>query len=310
MGSLCHADSQEKKVILWLNETMIKLPVIRDVLVAEKKVLVRADLETTVNSNSNREKATRDIIEYLLGQRVKNIKVIGHKGQFEYPGVTVVNDIRADRRERENSEAMAAELADGWDVYVNESFAESHRKYTSVEALPRLMASQGKPVCVGLRFEKEIEELVKVNSKSNRLAIIGGAKGDKEDEARKLEARGWKVLRGGLLPGAKLRPDGLDISDEEIKRLSDEVTKAEVIVLAGPMGKYEDNASNAFNGTVKIFTAVANSKAHKIAGGGDTEAALEKFGLKEKMDWISVGGGAMLEFLATGTLPGIEAVIS
>ena len=70
-------------------------------------------------------------------------------------------------------------------------------------------------------------------------------------------------------------------------------------------GKYEE----APEGTQKIFTAVANSKAYKVAGGGDTESALAKFGLKEKFDWISVGGGAMLEYLSSGTLPGLEALV-
>ncbi len=261
---------------------------------------MRADLEAGIGSQ--RWEVTKSVVEYLLGQGVKNIKIIGHKGHFEYPGVVVINDIRADRREMENSGVMAGELADGWDVYINESFAESHRKYTSVDALPRWMKAHGRVVAVGLRFAKEIEVL---SAAKPGLAIIGGAKGDKEDEARKLETRGWTVLRGGLLPGAVLRPDGLDISDEEIKRLRDEVTKTETIVLAGPMGKYQE----APEGTREVFTAVANSKAYKIAGGGDTEAALEKFGLKDKFDWISVGGGAMLEFLATGTLPGIEAVL-
>ena len=274
---------------------MIQLPVIGEVLVAEKKVLVRADLEWT-GKGSQREKATREIVKYLQIRGAEKIKLIGHKGKFE-------PDLRDDPREEADDERLAQELASGWDVYVNEAFATSHRKHCSIDALPRLMARQGKPVCVGLRFAKEIEVLGGVKP---GVAVVGGAKGSKDDEARKLEARGWTVLRGGLLPGAKLREDGLDISDEEIKRLRDEVTKAETIVLAGPMGKYQEVPE----GTRKVFTAVANSKAYKIAGGGDTEEALDEFGLLGKFDWISVGGGAMLEFLATGTLPGIEAVIS
>ncbi len=57
-----------------------------------------------------------------------------------------------------------------------------------------------------------------------------------------------------------------------------------------------------------VFNAIASSSAFKIAGGGDAEAAITEFGLNERFDWISVGGGAMLEFLAKGTLPGIEAL--
>jgi phosphoglycerate kinase len=57
-----------------------------------------------------------------------------------------------------------------------------------------------------------------------------------------------------------------------------------------------------------VFNAVANSGAFKLMGGGDSEAAASLLGLTEKFDWISTGGGAMLEFLAKGTLPGIEAL--
>jgi 3-phosphoglycerate kinase len=73
------------------------------------------------------------------------------------------------------------------------------------------------------------------------------------------------------------------------------------------MGKYEDPGAVA--GTKAILEAIANNeKAYKVAGGGDIETAISTYGLTEKFDWISVGGGAMLEFLATGTLVGIEAV--
>ena len=55
--------------------------------------------------------------------------------------------------------------------------------------------------------------------------------------------------------------------------------------------------------------AVVASGAYTVVGGGDTEAALTKFGLAEKINYISSGGGAMLAFLADGTLPGIEAIV-
>lgn len=278
---------------------MIQLPVIGGVLVADKKVLVRADLEWE-GENSQRESATLDIVEYLQIRGAKQVKLIGHKG-------TMAADLRADPREEADDEGLALELGQDFDVYVNEAFATSHRKHCSIDALPRFMKTQGKDVCVGLRFAREIEVLSGVGSQESgaRVLIVGGAKGNKEEYARKLENRDWKVLRGGLLPGAKLRPDGLDISDEEISNFKFLISKAKTMVLAGPMGKYQE----AEKGTREVFAAVASSNAYKVAGGGDTEAALEKFGLKNKFDWISVGGGAMLQFLATGTLAGIEAII-
>ena len=283
---------------------------VRDLLVAEKNVLVRADLEW-VGDNCPRRQATKDIVEYLKIRGAERIKVIGHKGTIDQVmelGVDLNFDIRSDAREEANDPSLAEELASGFDVYINEAFPTSHTLHCSIDALPRLMKSQGKQVGVGLRFEKEIETLSKVTSDkvtSNKVVIIGGAKSkDKEKYAEELEKKGWTVLRGGLLPNVDLRPDGLDISQSLISNFQSLISNAQTIVVAGPMGKYEV----APGGTQKIFTTVANSKAYKIAGGGDTEAALAKFGLLGKFDWISVGGGAMLEYLATGTLVGIEAL--
>ena len=112
-------------------------------------------------------------------------------------GVAVNYDLRSDPREEQNGVELAVELAEGFDVYVNEAFATSHRSHASIVALPRHMAAQGKQVCVGLRFAKEIEMLSQVVNRQSQIAIIGGAKGDKEEYAKKLENRNWKVLRGG-----------------------------------------------------------------------------------------------------------------
>lgn len=270
----------------------------------DKNVLVRADLEW-IGAEAQRRKATKDIIEYLQTIGAKRIKIIGHKGNIDQVnelGVDLNFDLRADPREETNDPSLAKELALGFDVYINEAFATSHRLHCSIDALPRFMKSQGKQVGVGLRFEKEIETLKKIN---RGLLIIGGAKAsDKARYADEMEQKGWTVLRGGLLPDVDLRSDGLDISDSLISNYQSLISKAETIVIAGPLGKYEE----APVGTKEIFTAVANSSAYKIAGGGDTENALAKFGLLGKFDWISVGGGAMLEYLSTGTLVGLEAV--
>lgn len=267
-------------------------------------VLIRTDLEW-VGNNCSRREATKNIIGYWKSKGAVRIKVIGHNGNIDQVselGVDINFNLRSDPREEANDPSLAEELALGFDVYVNEAFATSHRQHCSIVALPHFMKSQGKQVGIGLRFEKEIETLKKINK---GLLIIGGAKaGDKTKYANVMESKGWTVLRGGLLPGVDLRPDGLDVSENFIKNCKLKIENCSTIVLAGPMGKYED----APEGTQKIFTAVAESSAYKIAGGGDTEAALDKFGLKEKFDWISVGGGAMLEYLSSGTLPGLEAI--
>lgn len=81
--------------------------------------------------------------------------------------------------------------------------------------------------------------------------------------------------------------------------------KAKTVLWNGPLGNYE----NGFIGATNDFArAVAASKAHSVVGGGDTIAAIENLGLLPRFSFVSTGGGAMLEYLARGTLPGIEAL--
>ena len=99
----------------------VNLPTLREADLAQKKVLVRADLEWE-GENSPREAATREIIKYLQDQKVQSIKVIGHKGRMEMPGIEIDNDVRRDSREKTNDESYARELAGDFEVYINESF--------------------------------------------------------------------------------------------------------------------------------------------------------------------------------------------
>lgn len=277
-----------------------------------KSLVVRADLEADSRLDP-RFVAAKNIVNYLRRQNAGSIKVIGHQGgvwMVEALGVTVNYNIRSDPREEVNSVEFAAELANGFDVYVNEAFGVSHRPHTSVEALPRWMKKQGRGVYCGPRFKQEVDTLSQVLTRQGKkILVIGGSKvKDKEKYAAALKSKFDLVLKGGLLPGADLRADGLDITTETVANYKSQIASAQIIVAAGVMGKYEDVGSEY--GTKEILQTIANLSAYKIAGGGDIEAAISKYGLTNKFDWISVGGGAMLEFLATGTLPGIEALAS
>jgi phosphoglycerate kinase len=81
--------------------------------------------------------------------------------------------------------------------------------------------------------------------------------------------------------------------------------KAATILWNGPLGNYENGFVDA---TEDFARAVAHSSAHSIVGGGDTVAAIENLGLLPRFSFVSTGGGAMLDFLAKGTLPGIAAL--
>ncbi len=99
---------------------------------------------------------------------------------------------------------------------------------------------------------------------------------------------------------------GLDIGEKTVERYSDLIKKAKTVIWNGPMGVFE--MTNFQSGTEGVAKALAESNAVTIIGGGDSAAAVEKFGYAEAMSHISTGGGASLELLEGKELPGIESI--
>ena len=97
----------------------------------------------------------------------------------------------------------------------------------------------------------------------------------------------------------------VDVGPETSALLEGLVRQSKFILWNGPLGICEDGFAE---GTECLAKAIATSRAQSVLGGGDTVAAVEKLGLTEKFGFVSTGGGAMLEFLANETLPGIEVI--
>jgi phosphoglycerate kinase len=118
-----------------------------------------------------------------------------------------------------------------------------------------------------------------------------------------MDASGNVMTFGQRLPeGAK----GLDIGPGSAAAFSDVIMDARTVFWNGPMGMFEDERFAA--GTRTVAQAVADTKAFTVVGGGDSAAALAQFKLDDEVDHVSTGGGASLELLELGDLPGLAAL--
>lgn len=234
----------------------------------------------------------------------------------------LMENLRFWKEEEENSEELAEKLHSFSDVFVNDAFDASHREHTSIVQMPKLM-----PSAFGDQFIQEYTNLVKVLEEPKKpvISLFSGLKRDKLDYLEKFTKFSDLVLVSGRLPEyfddeminrygdkiylANLIQDKEDITLHSVEKFEEEITKAGTIIVSGPVGKFEDEGHR--QGTERVFKAVVeNRQAFKLAGGGDTNSAIDLLGLRSGFDWVSIAGGAMLDFLANGTLPGIESVAS
>ncbi|MBU6214311.1 phosphoglycerate kinase [Patescibacteria group bacterium] len=281
------------------------------------------------------------------------------------PGkILVLENLRRNRGERDNTASFARDVAALGDVFVQDSFDTCHRPHASIIGIPAFL-----PSYAGLLLEEEVQELSRALSPAHpALAVIAGAKfNTKEPVLLRLLGDYDRVFVGGALANDFLKADGQEVGkslvsiadQEKVKNvlrnpkllipvdsrvvdaralkeanmretariaaagqieptdvildhgpgtsalLADHAARAKTILWNGPLGMYEKGFVDA---TDALARAIASSKAFSIVGGGDTIAAIEKLGLLPRFSFVSTGGGAMLDFLAKGSLPGIDAL--
>ncbi len=346
---------------------------------ATLKYLVNQNAKVIIISHNGRPKGKiipklsmdkiAERLEKLLGQEIKKLSdCIGQDVREVASGlqegqVLLLENLRFHIEEEAGDSKFAKELAMLGDIYVNEAFANSHRKHASMVGIPKYL-----PSFAGFRLEKEIETLSEVMDDPKRplVVVIGGAKiSDKIKVIKKFLKVADQVMVGGALANTILKAKGisigksivedsminfakellltdtnfhipldvvvanridkdaltemkavgnvseqeyiLDIGPDTIKLYERIIKDAKTVIWGGPMGFFEYKAFA--EGTNKIAKSIGNSEAMSIVGGGDTIDALDKAGCKDKISFISTGGGAMLKYLEAETLPAIEPLI-
>jgi phosphoglycerate kinase len=262
--------------------------------------------------------------------------------------VLLLENLRFHAGEEENDPEFVMKLSALCEIYVNDAFGTAHRKHASTYGMAA--AAQTKAMGFLIEKElKYLEPLVKDPAKPF-YAVLGGSKVTdkiKTIDALLRSVNGiciggamahafWAVTNTPIPSGAKqpkpedveaartilrdakkkeipvLLPSdtnlGFDIGPRTVADFSKFLAKAKTIFWNGPLGWFEKPEYAA--GTFEIAKAMAEIPAVKIVGGGDTVSAIKQSGFASKFDHLSTGGGAVLEFIENGTLPGIEILRS
>ena len=160
----------------------------------------------------------------------------------------------------------------------------------------------GKSLCEDDKLDLAKELLVKAKAKGVNLYIpVDAVIADNFANDANIKESNINSIPDGWM--------GLDISGETVKTYSDVIKNSKTILWNGPMGVFE--MSSFENGTKQVALAIAEATkkgAFSLIGGGDSVAAINKYNLASQVSYVSTGGGALLEYIEQGSLPGVRAV--
>lgn len=235
-------------------------------------------------------------------------------------GIILLENVRFYLGDEKNDPEFAKKLAENFDFFINDAFSASHRDHASVTGVANIL-----PSYAGFRLQEEISEMiiVKEHPIHPAVAIIGGAKIETKLPVIKFfEEKYDHILVGGKIANEALDQktkfsqkvilpidfvdERLDIGPKTIEKFKKIIASAKTIVWNGPTGKFEDEKYAISSN--EILEAVLKSGAFVLVGGGETLEILEKNQAMDKIDFVSTGGGAMLDYLSGEKMPGIEVL--
>ena len=235
-------------------------------------------------------------------------------------GILLLENVRFYPGDETNDAQFAKQMAENFDIFVNDAFSASHRNHASVTGLATVL-----PSAAGMRLQEEIHEMtiIKDHPIAPAVAIIGGAKIETKIPVIKFfEEKYDYILVGGKIANEAIDEkiqfsdkvvlpidfvdDRLDIGPKTLEKFKEIIASAKTIAWNGPTGKFEDEKYAVSSN--EILEAVIASGAYVLVGGGETLAILEKNSAMEKISFVSTGGGAMLDYLSGTAMPGIDVL--
>jgi phosphoglycerate kinase len=217
--------------------------------------------------------------------------------------------------EKTNDDSFMKDLIVRASTFVNDAPAVAHREHASVMLCKKL------ETYYGYSFIKEFGKLGEIYNKIQKpvLYFLGGKKEDKLKNLPKFLKVADDIFIGGKLPQfidksqpidsrvyiSELNTEGYDLSDNDIQKAKELINKSKTIIIVGAPGWFENEAHKKGTESVASFL-MENTESTVIFAGGDTGASFKKFGVRGENIVPVSGGGATLEYLASGTLPAIN----
>jgi phosphoglycerate kinase len=279
------------------------------------------EFKTTAHAKALAELLGKEVIHLddCVGDQVQN-----HITNMQDGDMVMLENTRFHPEEDLNDPAFAKSLVEKCEIIVFDGFPQAHRANASTTGILDYL-----PAVIGFYFEQEMNTLDKFlkSPKHPLILIIGGVKAEtKIPVIENFIGKADNILIGGRcaidpliekyrkspeIKTAKLTQDTYDINLESIEFFTNIIGYSAQIIWAGPLGMFEDPRYSY--GTQKIIDAVKKATqkgAVSLVAGGDTIEALKKFGTVNDVTYISLAGGATLEYLAGKPIPVIEKLLS
>lgn len=326
------------------------------------RVMVASHLGRPTEGVCDSAYSLQPVVDYLKEQvdfPVRLVKNYLDGVEVNEGELVVLENIRFNKGEKDNSEVLAKKYAALCDIYVMDAFGTAHRAQASTHGV----AKYAPIACAGPLLSAELDALGKAldNPAKPMVAIVGGSKvstklqvldslshitdqllvgggiantfiaaaghnvgkslhePDLIPEAKRLMSQCYIPIPTDVRVAVEFSEDAtatmksvediknneqiLDLGDKSAEEVAEIIKKAKTILWNGPVGVFE--FPNFRHGTEVVAKAIADSDAFSIAGGGDTLAAIDLFGIADKISYISTGGGAFLEFVEGKVLPAV-----